>query len=54
MFTVYAITHNGCTFEKTYIDVDYAAMVFLTATNCEDIKDAYIMDATTGEILVEM
>ena len=53
MFTVIVTTHCGYTFEKTYIDPEYASMVAATAITAEDFKHLDIIDATTGEVIVE-
>lgn len=53
MFTVTAYTHNGKYWEQTFIDGDYALTVFTTATTAIDCKSVDIIDATTGEVLME-
>lgn len=54
MFTVFAFNHaNTVDFEKSYLEWDYALQIFNTATKCEDCRSAFIIDATTGELIMD-
>lgn len=54
MFEVLAFTHdNKTTFDKYYLDWEYALTVFNTACKCEDCRSAFIVDATTGELILD-
>lgn len=50
MFTVIARTHNGKTWEQTYIDGEYAVVDFYTAVSAVDCASVDLVDATTGEV----
>lgn len=52
MFTVNAYSHFGNSFERTYINFDYALTIFNIACKCEDCSTVDIIDATTGELIL--
>lgn len=54
MFEVFAFTYdNETTFDKYYLDWEYALQVFNIACKCEDCRSAFIVDATTGELILD-
>ena len=54
MFTLFATNHfETVKFEESYLEWKLAEQMFYTAVKCVDCKEAVIMDATTGEILLE-
>ncbi len=54
MYEVYAVNHTRTTkFEERYLDDGLAVNTFITATKCVDCSYAYIIEATTGEIIAD-
>lgn len=52
MHTVYARTYNNKTWEQTFIDKEYAMLIFNTARKAVDCANVDLLDATTGEVLI--
>ena len=54
MFTLIATNYFGTVnFEESYLEWELAEFSFFTAIGCVDCKDAMIINATTGELLLE-
>lgn len=54
MFTLMATNYFGTVnFEERYLEWELAEFSFFTAIGCVDCKDAMIINATTGELLLE-
>ena len=52
MFEVYGYTYNDTEFKKSMIDGDFAVFTFNQIIAAEDTREASIVDACTGEIII--
>ena len=54
MYTLYAYNHFGTVSrEWNFLEKSYAVEMFNTAARCVDCKLAQLVDAITGEIIME-
>lgn len=54
MYTVYANNHfNDVNFEQSFLELKLAQDVFNVATKCVDCTKATLINALTGEVLMD-